>query len=226
VSALVCVPTYGRACMFPTPHHMAFGCGLAYHMRQFVRNPLQARTYVPPSPSMWHADIGCARFRPSYAPICASFFYEPHSLLCHTRPHCHVCPHCHVHPSYAPSFAVRPLPPLPYAPPYSEHGPLSGTHPCSHARSLFYADPPFALPMLYMPSVRPPLIRACSYPCAPLLYKFHKVVPHSTTWIFGPSTTKRWMTAGCLGGDHTFYIHEHENVHGWGCMNVRLYVVD
>jgi hypothetical protein len=50
-----------------------------------------------------------------------------------------------------------------------------------------------------------------SHPTAytPLEYKFIKIVVHSTTWASRPSTTVRWMTAGCLDGDHSFLIHSH-----------------
>jgi hypothetical protein len=78
-------------------------------------------------------------------------------------------------------------------------------------------------------SVRAP--HAClSHPCAPLPcvpheYMFHKVVINSTTWAFGLSTTERWLTAGCLGGNHSFYIHSHGHSQGCGCMHVRFHVI-
>jgi hypothetical protein len=57
-------------------------------------------------------------------------------------------------------------------------------------------------------------------PCAPLEYKFIKIVVHSTTWASKPSTTMRWMTAGCLDGDHSFLIHSHGP---WAHPRTRLY---
>jgi hypothetical protein len=62
--------------------------------------------------------------------------------------------------------------------------------------------------------------------CVPPQYKYHKVVVHFTTWASWPSTTKRWLTTGYLGGDHTFYTNFHEHVHGWGCRHVRSHAVD
>jgi hypothetical protein len=78
--------------------------------------------------------------------------------------------------------------------------------------------------------LRPPLSCRLSLPCAPLPYappeyKFHKVVVHSITWASGPLTTERWLTAGCLGGDHSFYIHSHSHAQGCGCMHVRCHVI-
>ena len=55
--------------------------------------------------------------------------------------------------------------------------------------------------------------------------KFHKVVVHSTTLASGPSTTERWLTAGCMGGDHSFYIHSHKYIYGCGCMHFRFHVI-
>jgi hypothetical protein len=84
-------------------------------------------------------------------------------------------------------------------------------------------------------TVRAPLCRACPMcapfsppcaplPCAPPKYKFHKLVVHSTTWASRPLTTERWLTAGCLGGDHSFYIHSHSHAQGCACMHVTFHV--
>jgi hypothetical protein len=95
-------------------------------------------------------------------------------------------------------------------------------HPCS----TWASTPPSAMRApracpchLYVPLLRVPLLRV------PLDYKFHKVVVHSTTWAFGPSTTERWLTAKCLGGDHLFYIHSHGHARGCGCMHIRFHVI-
>jgi hypothetical protein len=75
--------------------------------------------------------------------------------------------------------------------------------------------PPVRAPKAFAPPLRAPRdVRAYgsrSRPtvCAPLEYKFIKIVVHCTTWASRPSTTVRWMTAGCLGGDHSFLIHSH-----------------
>jgi hypothetical protein len=61
-------------------------------------------------------------------------------------------------------------------------------------------------------------------PCAPPEYKSHKLLVHSTTWASGPLTTERWLTAGCLGGDHSFYIHSHSHALGCACMHVTFHV--
>jgi hypothetical protein len=61
-------------------------------------------------------------------------------------------------------------------------------------------------------------------PCVPPEYKSHKLVVHSTTWASGPLTTKRWLTAGCLGSDHSFYIHSHSHALGCACMHVTFHV--
>jgi hypothetical protein len=109
-----------------------------------------------------------------------------------------------------PSLGAHVRAPWPCVPPFAIGGP------CSHAC-------PFA--------VLAPLYRArLSYMCGPLScappdYKFHKVVVHSTTWAFGPLTTERWLTAGCLGGDHSFDIHSHGHVRAIGCMHVRFHVI-
>jgi hypothetical protein len=65
-----------------------------------------------------------------------------------------------------------------------------------------------------------------SYPCTPPQYIYHKVVSHFTTWASRPSTTKKWLIAGYLGGDHISYTHKHEHIHGWGCMHARSCEVD
>jgi hypothetical protein len=60
----------------------------------------------------------------------------------------------------------------------------------------------------------------------PPQYKFHKISHNFITWESGPLTTKRWLIAGCLGSDHTFYTHSLEHVYGWGCMHIRSHMVD
>jgi hypothetical protein len=75
--------------------------------------------------------------------------------------------------------------------------------------------PPSAPPRRSRPPLRAPRdvcahgSRSRPTACVPLEYKFIKIVVHSTTWASRPSTTVRWMTAGCLGGDHSFLIHFH-----------------
>jgi hypothetical protein len=93
-------------------------------------------------------------------------------------------------------------------------------HPMRHSH------PPFAPPEAFAPSLRAPQdvrahgSRSCPTACAPLEYKFIKIIVHSTTWASRPSTTMRWMIAGCLGGDHSFLIHSHgPRAHPW----TRLY---
>jgi hypothetical protein len=94
------------------------------------------------------------------------------------------------------------------------------------------ACPPSAPPVAARTSlaVRAFLTRAClshpsvPLPCAPPEYKFHKLVVHSTTWASGPLTTERWLTAGCLGSDHYFYIHSHSPTQGCACMHVTFHV--
>jgi hypothetical protein len=80
------------------------------------------------------------------------------------------------------------------------------------------------------PCVRTLLCHArLSHPCAPLPcvppeYKSHKLIVHSTTWASGPLTTKRWLTTGCLGGDHSIYIHSHSHAQRCACMHVTFHV--
>jgi hypothetical protein len=105
-------------------------------------------------------------------------------------------------------------------------------HPKGHARTcpLAVRAPPWP----FVPHMRAlrvcPLCRArlshpfAPLPCAPPVYKTHKLVVHSTTWASGPLTTERWLTAGCLGGDHSFYIHSHSHAQGCACMYVTFHV--
>jgi hypothetical protein len=157
-----------------------------------------------PTATTWHLGAAspdvCA---PSYVPpIMGKHVRAPspqyaHPLaMCVPSPPCHGRLLCHVHL------------PLPYTPPLG--------HACS-----FFVRVSFT--MRASIAVRAPHPRP--YPCAPPQYKFHKVVPHSTTWTSRPSTTKRWLTARCLDADHTFYTHSHKNVRGWSCMHVRSHVV-
>jgi hypothetical protein len=92
---------------------------------------------------------------------------------------------------------------------------LGRRRPCCRARLYCRARPTI---------VRAPrdvhTLRARPTPCMPLQYKFIKIVVHSTTWASRPSTTVRWMTAGCLGGDHSFLIHSHGP---WAHPRMRLY---
>jgi hypothetical protein len=90
--------------------------------------------------------------------------------------------------------------------------PHSRSHPTAHAphgptpvRAPTFA-PPVRAPEAFVPLLRAP---RDVHAHAPLEYKFIKIVVHSTTWASRPSTTMRWMIAGCLGGDHSFLIHSH-----------------
>jgi hypothetical protein len=94
-----------------------------------------------------------------------------------------------------------------------------------HCRTRPYGRAHPSLPCV--PHVRAFLTHA--HPCAPLPYappeyKFHKLVIHSTTWASGPSTTKRWLIVGCLGGDHSFYIHSHSYAQRCACMHITFHV--
>jgi hypothetical protein len=98
------------------------------------------------------------------------------------------------------------------------------------ARPRCHACPACASPWPCAPlfTVHTPRARL-SHPSAPLLcappeYKSHKLVVHSTTWASGPLTTERWLTAGCLGGDHSFYIHSHSHALRCACMHVTFHV--
>jgi hypothetical protein len=104
---------------------------------------------------------------------------------------------CRAHPRYAPPCS-RARPPLSFAPPAAVH-------------ASFAVRASLAVRVLLCCAPRARLLcRArLSHPCVPLPYappeyKFHKVVVHSTTWASGPLTTEKWLTAGCLGGDHSF----------------------
>jgi hypothetical protein len=124
------------------------------------------------------------------------------------------------------------------APPVAARASVAVRAPRCRARSrcsicpLGRAGPPLPLAPLWscapLFAVRVPRARffhpCAPLPCAPPEYKFHKVVVHSTTWASGPLTTERWLTARCLGGDHSFYIHSHSHVQGCGCMHVTFHV--
>jgi hypothetical protein len=98
------------------------------------------------------------------------------------RPCCCACPYCRARPT-----TVR----------------APRSRPTRRARPLFEPHETCVPPMhTYRSHSRPT-------PCALLQYKFIKIVVHSTTWASRPSTTVRWMTVGCLGGDHSFLIHFH-----------------
>jgi hypothetical protein len=135
----------------------------------------------------------------------------------------------HVH---APWPCVPPLvctPPMLYAPPFTLRAFIACEPPvATRAPILVHASikyvPPFVVRALLC-CVRPS--HPCTpLPCAPLEFKFHEVVVHSTTWASEPSTSKRWLTIGCLGGDHSFYTHSHKNVHGCGCMHIKFHVIN
>jgi hypothetical protein len=124
----------------------------------------------------------------------------------------------------------------PYAPP--QCGPALPHAPLGRARPLLRARPRGPWPCAprcharpaYAPlfTVRAPRARlshpSAPLPCAPPEYKSHKLVVHSTTWASGPLTTERWLTVGCLGGDHSFYIHSHSHALGCACMHVTFHV--
>jgi hypothetical protein len=98
-------------------------------------------------------------------------------------------------PERAPRCRVHP--PLPHVPPW----------PCAPPR---YRARPTCVPHVAMHAPRARLFHPCALLlCAPPEYKFHKLVVHSTTWASRPLTTERWLIAGCLSGDHSFYIHSH-----------------
>jgi hypothetical protein len=128
---------------------------------------------------------GCARMYP--VAVVAPRLWAP-SAVCAPRPTRPTRP-----------TAVRA--PRPFAPPRS--------------RPMWRLRPPSTPPRRSCPPLRAPrdvhAHGSCSRPtaCAPLEYKFIKIVVHSTTWASRPSTTVRWMTAGYLGGDHSFLIHSH-----------------
>jgi hypothetical protein len=96
---------------------------------------------------------------------------------------------------------------------HTPHGPTRPTRPTAVHAPTF--APPVCAPEAFAPPLRAPQdvrahgSRSRPTACAPLEYKFIKIVVHSTTWASTPSTTVRWMTAGCLGGDHSFLIHSH-----------------
>jgi hypothetical protein len=74
---------------------------------------------------------------------------------------------------------------------------------------LFVPYEAFAPHKMCAPPVRTHGSHSRPIPCAPLEYKFIKIVVHSTTWASKPSTTVRWMTARYLGADHSFLVHSH-----------------
>jgi hypothetical protein len=120
--------------------------------------------------------------------------------------------------AYAPLGRAR----LPSMPPRCRAHPRGRTCPPIAVRTSWPCMPPWRY--------APPPCRAClSHPCAPLPcappeYKSHKLVVHSTSWASGPLTTERWLTAGCLAGDHSFYIHSHSHAQGCACMHVTFHV--
>jgi hypothetical protein len=122
--------------------------------------------------------------------------------------------------------------PLLRARPLAVRAPPYRARPLLHARPLAVRTPPcrarprgrvrpVCAPLFTVRAPRVRLSHPCApLPCAPPEYKSHKLVVHSTTWASGPLTTERWLTAGCLGGDHSFYIHSHNHVLGHACMHV------
>jgi hypothetical protein len=127
----------------------------------------------------------------------------------------------------------RARPPLLRTPPWLCVPPFTVWIPCCRLYPLCRVHPPLPPRLLCVPpfavSATLCLVRL-SHPCTPLScappkYKFHKVVVHSTTWASGPLTTERWLTAGCLGGDHSFYIHSHSHAQGCDCMHVTFHVI-
>jgi hypothetical protein len=135
---------------------------------------------------------------------------------------------------------VQPRPPLPCKPLYTCLSLRAHTYaPLGRASLLIDRKRPFCRarpPLLYAPPSTACALLChacpCAYPshlCAPLpcvppKYKFHEVVVHSITWASGPSTTERWLIAGCLGGDHSFYTYSQGHVHGCDCMHVKFHV--
>jgi hypothetical protein len=128
--------------------------------------------------------------------------------------------------AYAPLGRARP----PNAPPPCRARPLVCACPltvrappcrtCLHGRAR-----PACTPLFTMRAPRARLSHPCApLSCAPPEYKSHKLVVHSTIWASGPLTTKRWLTARCLGGDHSFYIHSHSHALGCACMDVIFHV--
>jgi hypothetical protein len=109
--------------------------------------------------------------------------------------------------------------PLPWSPlgrgrPDASARPLTGYtlgrgRPMAVRAPTFAPHEAFAPPFRASRDVRAHGSRSRPTAWAPLEYKFIKIVVHSTTWASRPSTTMRWMTAGCLGGDHLFLIHSH-----------------
>jgi hypothetical protein len=140
------------------------------------------------------------------------FIRTPHYGRARTRPlTVHASPlgwPCAPPMPYAPLFLFAP--PLPYAPFVSIHAPFA-LHASFYVLALFFRAHP-SHPCVLLP-------------CAPPKCKFHKIVVHSTTWASGSSTTERWLTAGCMSGDHSFYIHSHEHIYGCGCMHFRFHVI-
>jgi hypothetical protein len=159
-----------------------------------TRSQWGARTYAPQGRGVRTAvgPHGRGRPRPRGAYVrggpqaCA-----PHGRA-RPRPTCPMTPHA---PMFAPPRAPRPTRP-------------------TAVRAPTFA-PPVRGPEAFAPPLRAPRdvcahgSRSRPTACAPLECKFLKIVVHSTTWANRPSTTVRWMTAGCLGGDHSFLIYSH-----------------
>jgi hypothetical protein len=137
-------------------------------------------------------------------------------------------------PARAPCPCAPPspcVPPLPCTPPSLCACPLAVCTPlAARAPGAVHAPFPCAPPWPCAPlfTVRAPRARlshpSAPLPCAPPEYKSHKLIVHSTTWASGPLTTERWLTTGCLGGDHSFYIHSHSHALGCACMHVTFHV--
>jgi hypothetical protein len=157
---------------------------------QFIPSSLE--TCVPPleGPYVCAPDNHMARGR--VRPVRASNGGGAH--VCAPQPY---PPHCHGLPS-----AARACPSAARAPP-----------PCAPSAMCTPTAVRATLSLASHEACAPPIrahgSRSRPTLCAPLQYKFIKIVVHSTTWASRPSTTMRWMIARCLGGDHSFLIHFH-----------------
>jgi hypothetical protein len=164
----------------------------------------KARTFAPP-PTTWLAAVR--------AP------YVPPKGGAHVRAPRPGTPHCCGRPSAAGDPTHTRTHPfticaLGRARPTAVHAPRGVRAP------MFAPHEALAPPVRAPRGVRAHGSRSRPITCAPLEYKFIKIVVHSTTWASRPSTTVRWMTARCLGGDRSFLIHSHgPRAHPW----TRLY---